>query len=508
MNASVFWAIVAGFLAGVFIRSFILLSWPFAAFFVLIGIVVALFLAIDRRPVSTLVILCVACIAFGCGVLRMDRGTVKGDPELSQRIDTKVTVEGIVSAELDAREGSTHISVRATDLLLGTTSIKIDSGIVVLAPPHADVAYGDAVRASGTLRLPEAFETGAGRTFNYPQYLAKDGILYQLAFAQIEFLGTNEGNPLQAAAIKVKQAYIRGLGEVLSEPEAGLAGGITVGDKRSIGSDLSEQFQKVSLIHMVVLSGYNITVVINAAARFLAWAPRTVQFGGSGFMVMFFVLMAGGAASAVRAGSMALIAMYARVSGRMFLAMRALVLIAVAMVMWNPLILAFDPSFQLSVLATVGLVLFTPLCSEYLRWVSERFGLREILASTISTQVAVLPFLLFQNGNLSIVSLPANLLALIPVPFAMLASFIAAMFGMIAHVFPIAGVIAIPIAFPAYVLLAYIIAVAQLFAGLPFASVSVPAFGIFWIFAAYAILFGGLWYLQKRKSGEKEVEIS
>jgi competence protein ComEC len=350
------------------------------------------------------------------------------------------------------------------------------------------------VRATGTLRLPEAFDTGEGRSFDYPKYLAKDGIGYQLAFAQIEATGENRGNPVKAAAISVKQAYLRGLGAVLSEPESGLAGGITVGDKRSIGSELSADFQKVSLIHMVVLSGYNITVVINAAARLLAWAPRHVQFGGSGLIVVFFVLMSGGAASATRAGAMALIAMYARVSGRMFIALRALAVVAVAMVAWNPLTLAFDPSFQLSALATFGLILFTPHVAARLKWLTERFGIREIVSSTLGTQLAVLPLLLYQNGNLSIVSLPANLLALLPVPFAMLASFMAAIGGMVF------GSLAVPLALPAYMLLAYIIKVAQFFAALPFASVAVPAFSAWWMFASYALLFVGLRVLEKRKS--------
>ncbi|MDB5238341.1 MAG: hypothetical protein JWM46_611 [Candidatus Kaiserbacteria bacterium] len=500
MNAAVFWAIVGGFLTGVFVRSFVALSWPFAALCVLLGIVAALFAYLDRTHIRAIIIFSVACVAFGAGILRMDMGTRTGDPHLTAYIDKKVTIEGVVSAEIDERETGARVSVRAERLVVGSTIISVASGVLVLAQPHAPVAYGDVVRATGTLRVPEAFDTGSGRTFNYPQYLAKDGIMYQLAFAQITAVGGNEANPVQAAAIGIKHAYLTGLGEVLSEPEAGLAGGITVGDKRSIGSGLSAQFQKVSLVHMVVLSGYNITVVINSAAKLLSWAPKMAQFGGGGLVVMFFILMAGGAASAVRAGAMALLAMYARVSGRMFVAMRALGFIAVIMVLWNPFTLAFDPSFQLSALATVGLVMFTPLCSEYLLWVSERFGMREILASTISTQLVVLPLLLYQNGNFSIVSLPANLFALIPVPFAMLFSFIAAIFGMIAHIFPIMSIVAVPVAFPAYILLSYIIYTAQFFASLPFASVSVPAFGIGWMFAAYILLFGGLWYIQKRKT--------
>ncbi len=497
MAAIILWAIVGGFLSGVFIRSFVLLSWPFAACIALAAIAALLYAAIDMRKRNILIIAAVACMAFAAGIARMESAARVGDDHLSPRVGTKVVLEGAVSDEPDLREKSTRISVRAHSLIVGSTTIPVSAGVLVIAPPHANVAYGDAVHAEGTLRLPEPFDAGIGRVFDYPLYLAKDGILYELAFARIEATGENDANPIKAAALSFKHAYLSGLRQVLPEPEAGLAGGITVGDKRSIGSELSQVFQRVSLIHMVVLSGYNITVVINAAGTFLSLTPRFVQFGGSAFVVLFFVLMAGGASSAVRAGTMALIAMFARATGRTYLAARILGVVACAMVLWNPFTLAFDPGFQLSALATLGLILFTPLFAERLPWLTARLGIREIVASTLGTQLAVLPLLLYQNGNLSLVALPANLLALLPVPFAMSASALAAAGGMLF------GSYAAPLGFPAYALLAYIIEVARFFDSVPFASVSVPAFSAWWMCAAYALLFGGLLLYKKKKPGTR-----
>src|SRR5690606_22248100 len=109
----------------------------------------------------------------------------------------------------------------------------------------------------------------------------------------------------------------------------------------------------------------------------LEFAPRLLRFGVSGLVVAFFILMTGGAATAVRAGLMALLAVYARTSGRTFLALRALGFACLVMVLWNPYTLLFDPSFQLSALATAGLILFTPLFAAHLTWVSPKWGIRE-----------------------------------------------------------------------------------------------------------------------------------
>src|ERR1700733_6080508 len=128
---------------------------------------------------------------------------------------------------------------------------------------------------------------------------------------------------------------------------------------------------------------------------------------------------------------MALVAVFARATHRVYLGERVLAFVSLAMVAWNPWTLAFDPSFQLSALATLGLILFTPIFSRWLVKVPEQFGAREILASTCSTQLMVAPLLLYQNGTLSIVSLPANLLALLPVPWAMFFSLISGVGGIL-----------------------------------------------------------------------------
>jgi len=159
-----------------------------------------------------------------------------------------------------------------------------------------------------------------------------------------------------------------------------------------------------------------------------------------------------------------------------------LAIVAFGMVLWNPFLLSFDIGFQLSVLATLGLIWFTPVFSARLQWITEKFALREIAATTLGTQLAVLPLLMYQNGQLPLFSLPANLLALIAIPPAMAASTIASLAGLIAE--PIATLVALP----AYILLSYIIEVAEFFASLPFASVAVSAFSAWWMFLVYAAM--------------------
>ncbi|MEY4746978.1 MAG: hypothetical protein RLZZ416_27 [Candidatus Parcubacteria bacterium] len=490
IGSGILWAVVGGFLLGVGLRSFAPLGWWTILFVLVLAGVVALLSFFERKASAAAAIAAAALFSFSLGIARMHVAALSGSEELNARIGSPVELEGVVFQEPDARDSATLVAVHASGI--AGAANQIDAGVLALLPAHTIIAYGDKVRVSGTLRLPEAFDTGLDRQFDYPRYLAAQGIEYQLAFARVSTFG-NEGDPLKAGAIGLKQTFLKGLREVLPEPESALAGGITVGDKRSLGEELSRAFQRTSLVHMVVLSGYNITVVLNAVALLLSRMPMLARLGGSASVVAFFILMSGGAASATRAGLMALIAVLARSTRRVFLGERILAVVATGMVVWNPFILAFDPSFQLSVLATLGLVLFTPLVASRLSFIPATFGMREILSSTCATQLMVLPLLLYQTGNLSLVALPANLLALIPVPFAMLASLMAGLCG------ALFGVHAALLAAPAYALLWYVVKVAELFSSFPLAAVSIPAFSAWWLLVAYTVLFGTLFVYKKQR---------
>lgn len=490
MQAQVLWSLVGGFVLGIFVRSFIPFGWWTILFFILCAAAVLVFGLVTRHDIGTTVVAAVALCAIAAGGARMHVAALEGEPLLDAQIGEKVVIEGAIVDEPDARENNVRLNVRVESV--ASTTVASDISVLVIAPLHTDVAYGDRVRAEGELRLPEAFDAGAGREFNYPAYLAKDGIGYEMSFAKVAKTGEARRNPLKVAAIWLKETYLDGIAASLPEPEAGLAGGITAGDKRGLGSELSETFRIVGLIHIVVLSGYNIMVVIGAIERFLRRANRTVRFSLAVGIAVLFALMTGLASSSVRAASMAIIATMGKMTGRTYLAARALAIVALGMLMWNPFLLAFDTGFQLSVIATFGLIGISPLFEARLSWVTEKFGLREIAAATLGTQATVLPLILYQSGSLSLYSLPANLLALVVVPYAMLLSFIAGMLGLLV------GPLAPLIGFPAYVLLWYITSVTRFFEWLPFSAVTIPAFSAVWLIVIYGAVIAIAWNMQKK----------
>jgi competence protein ComEC len=412
---------------------------------------------------------------------------------LDQLIDTRVALEGVVAREPDVRDITKRLTVEVS--YVGGVPVEDPVRVLVVTDRFVAVSYGDVVAAEGKLTLPEAFETDTGRSFDYPGYLAKDGIGYQMSFADIEILGS--GNAVKSWLYTIKRWYVRGIGAVLPEPHASLAAGITVGEKRSLGEKLLDDFRETGIVHIVVLSGYNVTIIAESILRVLARLPSTIGLSVGGVAIVLFALMTGASASIVRASVMAAIALFARAVGRRYAIARALLLAVVGMVLWSPHILVFDPGFQLSVIATIGLIYVAPLLEAKLQRIPERFGFRSIVAATLGTQFTVLPLLLYQTGTLSIVSLPVNLLVLVTMPFAMLFSFIA---GVLGGVF---GSLALPLAAPAYALLSYAFLVVEWFASLPFAAVTVKSFSFAWVVVAYALMGGWLaWRYQRNTRPE------
>ena len=203
--------------------------------------------------------------------------------------------------------------------------------------------------------------------------------------------------------------------------------------------------------------------------------------------------MVGLSATVVRASVMAGIFIVAQLLNRSYDLVRSLLFAAAVMVFINPYLLLYDIGFQLSFMATLGLILITPkldVLSPHL------FGAKEYLLSTVATQIAVLPLLLYYMGEISVVAIIVNLLVLPMVPLAMLTTFIASVIGFISTT------LALPVAFLAYLSLSYIVAIARTAAALPFALVNVSYFPVSFILIFYGALGAVLVWLSRPRMVE------
>ena len=257
-------------------------------------------------------------------------------------------------------------------------------------------------------------------------------------------------------------------------------GGLILGEKAPFSQDFTQKFVDTGTIHIVALSGYNVTIVAEWIMKVFVFLPRHLGIGIGIFTILLFIIMTGASSTAIRAGVMAILALIARATGRNYDVARALILAAVFMIILNPYVLVFDVSFQLSFLATIGVIFLAPKIEKYFTWVTKRFQLRDIVSVTVAAYIFVMPFILYKMGNLSLVALPANVLILPFIPFTMLLGFITGGLGLIWYIF------AVPAGFLSFLFLHYELAIINFFASLPFASFAVPNFPLLITVAIYA----------------------
>jgi len=415
--------VIGGFILGVFWYSFFDFGIWFSIFVLGLGILVLLTVFILENKRSALVVAVLIC-SFALGLLRYDIANIhQGSTVLEKSVENAIVAEGVIIDEPDKRENNTNYTIRLEKVF----DEEVTEKIRVVANSYPGFIYGDRVLISGVLQKPKGFETDTGKYFDYASFLSKDNIFYQMIFPELEFVSSGHGHFVKQYLFGFKNAFLSQVQKIIPDPQVSLLGGLVVGAKQSLGEKLQKDFRTTGIIHIVVLSGYNVTIVADAIMRTFKFFPLISQSVGTAFgafSIILFALMTGASATIVRASIMALLVILARATGRTYDITRALFIAGFMMVLHNPKILVYDASFQLSFLATLGLIWLSPLLDRYVLFIPTK-QLRGFATATVATQIFVLPLLLYKIGELSLVALPVNLLVLVTVPLTMLFGFLA-----------------------------------------------------------------------------------
>lgn len=211
----------------------------------------------------------------------------------------------------------------------------------------------------------------------------------------------------------VRSIWTSTLRSSLPEPMSSLAAGILLGVKDQMPYDFYQDLIRSGTVHIVAASGYNVTIVAFALIKVISsFATRGVASAIAIVGIMIYVIMAGAGASVVRAGIMGSLSLVAYYYGRPATAKRLLWVAGYGMLIINPLLI-FDVGFQLSFVATIGL-LYNPLRLNRLgRAVNEYF------VPTIVAAISTAPVIFWHFGRISWISPLSNILILPAVPIIM-----------------------------------------------------------------------------------------
>jgi competence protein ComEC len=432
---------------------------------------------------GVVILACGATLALGAG--RYAATAYRDGPDqIAHYAGHAVALTGVVDGEPEPSSHGENLPVDIETAIVEGRPVNATGRILVHYTGPQLVEYGDRLQLRGRLAAPYS-----GPGFDYPAYLAGQGIHATISFPVLQLLARGVGNPMQGLALRLRDALRRAIDAMLPHDEAALLIGILLGaPTRSLGS-LTAPFIRVGMIHIVAISGLKVALVAGIISALCARLPASVRWAPALAGVAAYTLISGATAAGLRSALMWSLAVIALALGRRSYVWVSLALVAAGMVCCRPLLL-WDVGFQLSVVGTAGIVLFTPWLERPLHRLPAL--LRESVAVTLAAQVATLPITAVSFRQVSLVSPVANGL-LLPLLGPIMA--LGGLAALVALVVPFLGHL---LAYAVYPLLALFIGVVQLLARLPFAAVPwlvVPGAFALVYYAALLVPARHLWRL-------------
>ena len=473
-KSKIFFVLLISFVLGVVWRSF----FEFDILFIWILLLIGLGLWISDYKNKKSIVVALSVLLFLLGIWRTDHRIQKVS-EL-EKFDENIEFTSNVLSEPEEKEWYKNIV------------LEIEEGkkILVRVGLFDDIKYGDNLKVSCKPEIPENFSPD----FDYRMYLAKDSIFYICKEAQIEKT-ENKNKNAYFAILNIKNKMEKNLEKVVPAPESELAKGLLFGGDDGLSRELQEAFSRTGMTHIVAVSGYNVTIIAEYLMIFGIFMGlwRQQSFYLALFGIFIFVAMIGFPSSAIRAGLMGSLILWAMKNGRLANIDNAILLSGAIMLFINPLSLRWDIGFQLSFLATLGIVKMSPIWEKYFLGKFKALGITEIIMMTISAQLFVLPIILYNFHTFSVISILANLLILPIIPITMLFTFLSALSGFVFY--PLSLVFG----WAAYGFLHYEIAVVRFLSDLRWSSLEVENFRMSGFFIWYASVFLIFYLISKKE---------
>jgi competence protein ComEC len=354
----------------------------------------------------------------------------------SPALEAVLEVKGqVITTPQRTRSGKTRFelqAIEATEISDQKSAPKAVTGLVYVTVPQPkqDLYPGLTVKVIGTLYLPEPAKNPGG--FDFQAYLKREGIFSGLRGQKFTILETDKPTPplLWWVRQRIAQSQIKGAGD----REGALLTAMVMGRNGvDVPYDIQDTFAQIGLSHVLAASGFQVSLLVGVVLTLTKRlkSPLRLLIGIS--TIVCYVSLTGGDPPALRAGLMGFVALLALTLERKVKPIAALLFAAVLMLLWNPLWI-WNLGFQLTFLATLGLMVTVPILEKWLDWLPP--ALAALITVPTAAYLWLLPLQLYAFSIVSPYSIPINILTSPLILFVSLGGMISALAGLI---YPIAG---------------------------------------------------------------------
>ncbi len=320
----------------------------------------------------------------------------------------------------DGQEVKLAATLLSEPQVAGNTQRFYVNGILINIPKFPQYHYGDIISIFGAIKA----KNRQGISSKNTKLLTDDKVVLTMYFPKIEAV-KKDHNSLLAVTSFIRQKVISLFEKTLPPASSSLFLGIVFGIKQNLPKAFAEDLRTSGVLHVVAASGMNVAMAGGfLSAVFALIFRRQIALALSILGILFYALLAGLEPSIIRASIMGILVFSAQILGRQTLSLYGLFMAGFLMIFINPSLLS-DVGFQLSFMATLGLLYIRPILQNGASLIGED------LATTTAAQAATLPILLANFGSYSLWSVVVNGLVLWSVPVLMVLGALAAVTGIV-----------------------------------------------------------------------------
>ena len=440
--------LAAAFVAGIWLADRLAISVPGLSLLALAGLLgTALLFSLRRSLLPALLV-----VAIVAGALRVEALGPRGEgPLLAYHGRAPLQIEGVVVGDPTPRGVAATLRLSAKRINTGDGWVDTTGEVLVTLRESVELVrsreppyfrYGDRLQLTGPLASPQPLEG-----FDYPTYLARQGVSSVMAFPEADLVAEGEGSAFYIWLYGARRSLARSLEQAVPEPQASVGQALLLGIRDGLPDRMVEDFRDTGTSHVLAISGLHVGIML-----FLSLGVSVAALGrrhhvylvAPATLVWLYALISGLSPSATRAAIMASVYLLALLVGRPRSVLPALGFAAAVMVAIDPEVL-FSVSFQLSFAAVTGIATLAQPMSRLLKtpfsiseasgdsrqsavtWLFARGA--DLTALTIAATVATLPLVAFHFERVSLIGVATTLLVLPALPLIVVAQAMAALSG-------------------------------------------------------------------------------
>ena len=267
--------------------------------------------------------------------------------------------------------------------------------------------YGDKVKCEGEFLEPNTRRNYMG--FNYKNYLKTKKIYGSVKIDKIQKISKKNKNPIMMISNNIKLVLEKRIEQIFNKNSADIFKGIFLGNTSNIEDEIRDDFKISGMLHILAISGMHVNyIILGIEMLFGKLLGKRKSRILTLFLLLIYVFIVGFSPSIVRASIMAMTFIFSKLLYRKNDTYNAISISLLINLIYNPFLIT-DVGLQLSYMGAISIIIFYSKIYKIIEKIKMPEKLKEILITTISVQIFILPITIYNFNIIGIYMFISNI---------------------------------------------------------------------------------------------------